>query len=422
MSSGGRRRERWERGERPAREGGRTGVAGPLGKSAKLPSAPSRKKQRRERLRLLRSVRRLLPEQRVASCCHHVTHDAVDIESRRGEGDALRARLLGVMTCGSVWACPVCAAKIARQRAGELDQLLRVARERGVSPYLLTLTLQHSRGEPLEAVLKRLQHAMRRFRGDRASPFRALRKLGVLEGTVQVVEILDGLRHGWHPHYHLIVLLREDGETSAAVAEARDALTGYWPACVEAAGGWASAKHGATLQDGRATGDYVAKWGLAQEMTASTDKDGRGRHPFELVRLGLDRDDAQARARFVEFAEAMRGRQQLRWSPDLKAWAGVEQVSDAAAAEDAEPVEPAEPVVWVSIPADVWYSGWCHRAADLLDACESGADPPEALVRAVRWADGWDAYGRADRWRANAGAGVPFSRSRDTIWADIPPL
>lgn len=54
-----------------------------------------------------------------------------------------------VQSCGSVWACPVCAAKIAASRTRDLEQVLNWAREQGHTIALVTMTVRHDRSQPL---------------------------------------------------------------------------------------------------------------------------------------------------------------------------------------------------------------------------------------------------------------------------------
>jgi len=65
-------------------------------------------------------------------------------------GDGTRtAGYGGLATCGSVWVCPQCAAKIATGRADELAQVMRAVDAAGGSAVMLTLTMRHSRGDRL---------------------------------------------------------------------------------------------------------------------------------------------------------------------------------------------------------------------------------------------------------------------------------
>jgi hypothetical protein len=69
------------------------------------------------------------------------------VVSERPEGR--RAGIEGLVTCGSVWLCPVCAAKVASKRAEELAQVLDAVHDAGGSAFMLTLTIRHSAGDRL---------------------------------------------------------------------------------------------------------------------------------------------------------------------------------------------------------------------------------------------------------------------------------
>jgi hypothetical protein len=69
------------------------------------------------------------------------------VVSERPEGR--RAGIEGLVTCGSVWLCPVCAAKVAAKRAEELATVLDAVHAAGGSAFMLTLTIRHSAGDRL---------------------------------------------------------------------------------------------------------------------------------------------------------------------------------------------------------------------------------------------------------------------------------
>lgn len=66
----------------------------------------------------------------------------------RGE-QGRTAGIEGLVSCGSVWSCPVCAAKVAAKRAEELATVLDKVHESGGSAFMLTLTIKHSAGDRL---------------------------------------------------------------------------------------------------------------------------------------------------------------------------------------------------------------------------------------------------------------------------------
>jgi hypothetical protein len=67
--------------------------------------------------------------------------------SERPEGR--RAGFEGLVTCGSVWMCPVCAGKVASRRAEELATVLDTVHAGGGSAFMLTLTIRHTAGDRL---------------------------------------------------------------------------------------------------------------------------------------------------------------------------------------------------------------------------------------------------------------------------------
>ena len=102
-------------------------------------------RRRRERHSLRYRLRGPTTLKRVKDCDH------VSINGE-GRGPGLRliapddggnvAGFSGLAHCGSVWACPACAAKIATRRAEELADVMRYASQQGGAS-LVTLTMRH---------------------------------------------------------------------------------------------------------------------------------------------------------------------------------------------------------------------------------------------------------------------------------------
>jgi hypothetical protein len=99
---------------------------------------------RRSQLRNITSLRR------VRNCGVPLDPDGGVTLALTTSGDGSRsAGYSGLASCGSVWACPQCAAKIVTRRADELSTVMRAVDEAGGSAFLLTLTMRHSRGDRL---------------------------------------------------------------------------------------------------------------------------------------------------------------------------------------------------------------------------------------------------------------------------------
>ena len=83
-------------------------------------------------------------------------------------GDDCKAGFGGVFKCGSIWVCPVCSAKVARERIGELDRLLTWNTSLGGSAGMVTFTASHYKGQKLKTLLKAMQNAWSRMTTGRA--------------------------------------------------------------------------------------------------------------------------------------------------------------------------------------------------------------------------------------------------------------
>lgn len=312
-----------------------------LGIYAKSPSLVESKalfcpsEARLERFALQSAARSVLPKTRTANCLWvpHRTPEGVDASvsvwrtAEHGTG-----HYKGLQTCGSVWACPVCSAKISERRRIELAAAIAVHKAQGGDVLLLTLTNRHYRRDDLGELIKGQAQALRRFlRGTKASGL-WFDDLGSI-GTIRAMEVTHGDANGWHPHYHLLVFVQ--GQPDLPAMAARGAA--IWANCCKLAGlKEPSIEQGLTLQNGDYAAHYVGKWGLEQEMTKGHQKKARAGSatPFDLLRRILaDRKNARAGFLFAEFARVFKGRRQLVWSKGLKARFAIEETTDEALAE-----------------------------------------------------------------------------------------
>lgn len=276
----------------------------------------------------------------------------------------------GLETCGSVWECPVCAAKISERRRVEVLAAMTAHRAQGGEVLLLTLTNPHAYGDDLRVLLDGQKQAMRRFWGTKAAT-KLGERLGLV-GSIRSLEVLDGTHNetgnnGWHPHFHILLFVR----AGLDLERVRHEFYAIWAnACRLAGLKIPSFKRGVTLQDGNEASKYVSKWGLEHEITKGHIKKGRkgGRTPFDLLRAYRD-GDKQAGALFVEYAEAFKGKRQLVWSKGLKTHFNIEELSDQEVAEREE--EEAEH--GCDLSRDDWQIILQHDArAEFLEAYEQG--------------------------------------------------
>lgn len=311
----------------------KTGAEGPpLGIYAKLPAKVDPMLWRVERFALQAVARSILPKSRTAVCMRNRGKGAnVEIWRSVKHGTACYQ---GLQTCGSVWTCPVCAAKIAERRKQELLGAMKVHEAQGGYVQLLTLTTPHTRADDLSDLLDRQGKALAAFRADRAVKA-VFSEMGHV-GQVRALEVTHGRKsghnNGWHPHFHILQFC--DRASTALERNAwADALYERWARFCEKHGlGKPSREHGIRLDDGSKASAYVTKWGLEDELTKGHTKRGKdgGETPFDLLRALLaDPKDKQAAALFREYAEKFKGKQQLSWSNGLKKRLKVSEMSDA---------------------------------------------------------------------------------------------
>lgn len=259
----------------------------------------------------------------------------------RRSPDGSKAEFIDVMTCGSVWHCPICSKKVTTGRREELNAALVAWKGRGGVVYLLTLTGSHGKADALEATKGAMRKALSKVKGSRA--WRELMARAGHVGSIRALEVTHGEINGWHPHTHELVFARPDMDRTLRKlrrvwvrALIKAGLAGIAPGMdrAEVFGQLRSLlRHGLTVQDGTYAADYVAKfgmeaqtdnggrWGMASELTKAHAKIGNrltGRTPFTLLRRARQGDE-RARRLFREYAESFHGERQLYWSSSLRA-------------------------------------------------------------------------------------------------------
>lgn len=270
--------------------------------------------------------------------------DGVEVRAKLDDGDRCYAYVVGTQTCGSVWGCPTCEAKIRHGRATEIEEGARIHTANGGRLLMVTLTLRHQKADPLADLITGLRDAWRNVQQSKA--WRPLRS--DLLGIVTAMEITMG-PNGWHPHLHLLLFVRSGVSVEVLADELRAWMPAAWKASV--AGELAvspNLQHGCHVQalDADAAA-YVSK--IADE-TARGDLKSDARNPMGLVDL-LDLDALadtehadhqaahQALGKWSEYVKATKGRSSVRWSRGLRVALGIgadeTNEADAVAGDEA---------------------------------------------------------------------------------------
>lgn len=279
----------------------------------------------------------------------------------------------GLTHCSSPWVCPECAAKIQAKRGEEIRTALNWAAAMEKSVAMVTLTFTHSRGDRLADNIELFTRASRRWL--RSSTVRNVKAVTGYSGMIRASEATYGAAHGWHWHSHTLWLTEE------SLAPYAERLREAWLRALAAEGAFtmddaaavdAARQHAFALDplDGvqdaaaqertaRAVAAYLVKMaaqqeseaeraaGMANEIAMSNTKLGRKRNrsPFQILKDALMVDPARVDlddkyfadcALFIEYAIATKGRQQLVWSPKLKALVGLEDKNDETLIDESE--------------------------------------------------------------------------------------
>jgi len=282
---------------------------------------------RAQRWALKSVVNRVLPFSRTAKCMRLLAPVAgsglshIQVHKTVSTGKAFYT---GLMSCGSVWNCPVCAAKVSERRRTELHEGMEAARRLGYQIHFVTLTIPHGIGDDLSEMKRLQQKALSRLSSGKNAIKTILARNGIEQhGYIRTYEITHGKENGFHPHFHILLFTSPNvtpDEVQALYAPA------WQKACVAVGLPKPSDKHGCTVQDGSKASDYAAKWGLEDEMTKANTKltKRKGTTPWGLLRSVLDGDNPDyppeyAKSVFLAYSKCMTGARQLYWSNGLRA-------------------------------------------------------------------------------------------------------
>ena len=293
----------------------------------------------------------------------------------------------GLVTCGSVWACPLCASKIQERRRQEVARAIAHAGTIARAPFMVSITFPHRVDQPLSLLLELQRQALAKMRAHR--DYKALMVKAATAGRIRALEVTHG-QNGWHPHTHELLLL----DPKVPAQWLREELAPMWLKACRAVGLFKPdrdreedfLRHSVDVQAGdEGVADYLAKlddqhaWGLSHELSKSSSKQGRrtGAHPFQLA------TEKGRAALFVEYVEAMKGQRQLVWSRGLKAAVGIEELSDEEIAK--QETERADDQIPVQMSAWRYVLGNDARW-ELTHAAQVGGTPEvERLLRLLGW-------------------------------------
>ena len=211
-----------------------------------------------------------------------------------------------VVTCGSVWLCPVCGRRIADERRIELEFVMKQAVKDSDRDFVFgTYTIQHRLSDRLADLLRDLKDSVHKAWAGRGG--QAARDAVGYKLIARVVEIRWSPETGWHPHFHEVATVNR-GVTPVALDAA---IGGRYGAQLEARGYHYHPEHSVLFSGvNDQTSLYLTKF--AYELSAGAEKTSRGESIsfFQLAKLAADTGEQRYRDLVVEYAEATSG---VRW-------------------------------------------------------------------------------------------------------------
>jgi len=308
---------------------------------------PPDSNQRVERYRLLSEARRLLQIEgkkaglshpanfhQTAKCNYYRFGEFVKINKSVEHSKTFYS---GVVQCGRVYTCPVCAAKVQERRRIEIAQAFDYAYNNDKKVIMVTFTFPHHNKQPLKDMLLKQSLAFKKFRQGNVWQKKKA-NVGFL-GLIRSLEVTYGDLNGWHPHTHEAWIV--DQKVNAE--EFREWIARRWFNVCANSGLLPDGfhkfdkflEHSVQITDWASNSDYLAKlddskhWGADRELAKGNVKQakGKGSHPFDLLSKSID-GEKQSRVLFSEYADAMRGKAQIFWSRGLKSLVGVDELTD----------------------------------------------------------------------------------------------
>lgn len=264
----------------------------------------------------------------------------------------------GLTTCANARTCPVCAAPINERKGNEMRLAANQTEAMGLHMSMLTFTAPHTAKDKISELVEKISEALSGFwRGAPATKFK--REFGII-GNVRSFEIRYG-EHGWHPHFHIIIFSKHrlpktkwQNKGKRRVVNPVHEQDHKWQWILErwqnmcvAAGLDMPNQYGMDIQGGRDAGEYITKfgsdgeilktakgaeitWDMADEMTKGNTKKGvKGSWgPWDILSRTHDKDlseDERKKAAllFLDYARAMAGKAQIKWSRNLRAQFGL---------------------------------------------------------------------------------------------------
>ena len=232
---------------------------------------------------------------------------------------------VGLMVCGSVWVCAVCAFKIQALRALQVRAAIDAHVELGGSVWMVTQTVPHYLHNDLISLLNSFSKSFQAFKS--GMTWVSIKDSFAISGYIKALEVTWSAQHGWHPHLHTIFFLdREQSEVD--LKGLHSAMFAQWNRCTSRNGFAELSPKAFSIQDASKVKEYLNKmtgerylWSSEHELTKLHTKKGRNNSfvPYDFLRAYRETRDILYANLFETYSQAFHGKLHLTWSRGLKA-------------------------------------------------------------------------------------------------------
>lgn len=335
----------------------------PLGIYVSIASPDNAELAQINRFNLQTHARKILPDFGISKCHKRIVPMVLDMDGvrqlNRREVDIYVNKETGkafygnLITCKSIWVCPVCASKISERRRQEITIALQHSRDLGHYHLLASYTVSHHMGDSLAFIAEGMNEAFRRLKTGKS--WQLFKQRHNWYGDIKSTEVTHG-KNGWHFHFHQLIIL-DQKPTFKQLQLLESELKTRWRSALNQRAFYASWANGLDI---RATDDSVAdyvekigNWTVEHELTKQSVKTGKqkGRTPAQiLIDYATDgvADDADL---FREYGVFTKRKNQLYWSKGLRDKLHMEpEETDEQLMDKLE--EPA--LLWVKLTGEQW--------------------------------------------------------------------
>lgn len=241
-----------------------------------------------------------------------------------------QAHFTQLATCGSVWACSVCSAKVLAARMTEVATALDAWSSKGGYFVFETLTMSHTKYDSLRKVWSAVGKAFTAINGGGyAAKHSAYGQCGYLK----VVEVTHGA-NGWHVHLHVLRFIQERLGASK-LNEWSDTIFAKWSSSLQKQGFKApnKAQHKFDLVSSPAGLErYLFKSFDNSSVTAnnsqSPTKAQGGKGVWAVLDAAIANPRSIDRQVWFEWESGSRGKRQVSWSKNLRKTLGLNEAKN----------------------------------------------------------------------------------------------